>query len=192
MKRGEPVLDREHAELAFRAVAQLDCVRKAMAPVTLVLLLLVVAVLVAGVLLGSSILTVLGGFGLGAGGVFDLSLASNGTDIRSRAPQRGKSTGWVIHGRDDRRGDASPRPRRAGVRPGLIDVRQQASLPATGLRRVADGGVTAWLSLRRRQSPKDTSRAGLRRTGDVAVGSWEAAAGDRRAVGTCWKATARR
>jgi hypothetical protein len=72
IKRGEAVLDREDAELAVRAVAQIDYVREAMAPVTRASMFLVLAFLIVGVVSGSTILIVIGAFGLGSSAVFDL------------------------------------------------------------------------------------------------------------------------
>lgn len=66
------MLDREDAELAVRAVAQIDYVRKAMAPMTLISLVLVLAILVVGVVSASTVLIVVGGVGLGCGAVLDL------------------------------------------------------------------------------------------------------------------------
>jgi hypothetical protein len=72
MKRGEAVLDRGDAELAVRAVAQIDYVRKTMAPVTLASMLLVLAFLVVGVASGSTVLIIVGAFGLGSCAVLGL------------------------------------------------------------------------------------------------------------------------
>lgn len=72
MKQGEAVLDPEDAELALRAVAQVDYVRKSMAPMTRAAMLLVVVWLVVGVVSGSTVLIVIGAFGLLSSGVLDL------------------------------------------------------------------------------------------------------------------------
>jgi hypothetical protein len=72
MKRGEAVPDREDAELALRAVAQIDHIRTAMAPVTVASMFLVLAVLVSGIVSGSTILIIVGALGLGSSAVFDL------------------------------------------------------------------------------------------------------------------------
>ena len=72
MKRGEPVLDREDAELALRADAQIDHVRGAIAPIALASQLLVVGFLVVGVVSGSVIFIIIGASGLGSGAVIDV------------------------------------------------------------------------------------------------------------------------
>jgi hypothetical protein len=56
MKRGEAVPDREDAELALRAMAQANYIRKANAPPMLASMLLVLAGFVAGAAAGSTIL----------------------------------------------------------------------------------------------------------------------------------------
>jgi hypothetical protein len=73
MKRGEAIRDGEDAELALRAVAQINYIRKAMAPVTLVSMFLVVAWLVVGAVSGSAILIIVGACGLVLSGVFGLA-----------------------------------------------------------------------------------------------------------------------
>jgi Zn-dependent membrane protease YugP len=55
-----------------RAVAQLDYVRNAIAPVTLTSLVIVLAFLVVGFVSESTILTIVGAFGLGSSTVFGL------------------------------------------------------------------------------------------------------------------------
>jgi hypothetical protein len=72
MKSGEAVQDHEDAELSLRAIAQVNYVRKAMAPMSRSGLLLVVLVLVVGVITDSVVFLALGVFGLGSGAVFDL------------------------------------------------------------------------------------------------------------------------
>ena len=72
MKQGEAVPDIEDAELAVRAVAQVEYVRRSMAPVTRWSMLLVVAGLIAGVVFGSNILIIVGAFGLVSFAVLDL------------------------------------------------------------------------------------------------------------------------
>lgn len=72
MKRGEPIPGREDAELALRTVAQITHVRKAMAPVTIASMLLVLAWLVVGAVSGSTILVIVGAFGLVSSAVFGL------------------------------------------------------------------------------------------------------------------------
>jgi hypothetical protein len=72
MQRGEAVPDPEDAEVAIRAVAQIEYVRRAMPPMIRVSMLLVVAFLVTGVVSGSTILIVIGALGVGSATVFGL------------------------------------------------------------------------------------------------------------------------
>lgn len=72
MKSGEAVADREEAELALRAVAQVNHVRIVTAPMTFASTLLVLAWLVVGAVSGSTILIVVGVFGVLSSGLFDL------------------------------------------------------------------------------------------------------------------------
>lgn len=72
MKSGEAVQDHKDAELSLRAIAQVDYVRKVMAPMSRTGLLLVVFWLVVGVITGSIVLVAVGVFSLGSGAVFDL------------------------------------------------------------------------------------------------------------------------
>jgi hypothetical protein len=107
MKRGDPVSDRGDAELSLRAVAQVQHVRKAIAPPTFVSLLMVVAFLVAGVVSGSIFLTLVHS---DSGRVPSLAscLAGNGIDMRSRVRRRGSSfTGWIAARRGDLHGSGS-------------------------------------------------------------------------------------
>ena len=72
MKRGEAVIDRADAELAVGAAAQVDHVRKATAPTTLMSQLFVLAILVLGVISGSTILIIGMVVALASGTIFDL------------------------------------------------------------------------------------------------------------------------
>jgi hypothetical protein len=72
MKRGEPVDGAEDAELLVRAVAQTDHVMRAMTPMTVTSLLIVIAMLVGGVVAGVTFLTVCGAVGAGSTALLDL------------------------------------------------------------------------------------------------------------------------
>jgi hypothetical protein len=66
MRRGEPVRDRLDAELAIRAVAQLDHVRRALRPLHATYVPLLVAMVVIGLAGGWTGLAVIAGAGLAA------------------------------------------------------------------------------------------------------------------------------
>jgi hypothetical protein len=82
MKRGEAVPDREDAELAIRAVAQIDYVKRAMAPMTLFSVFLVVVFLGVGVVSGDTIFIVIGAVGAGSALLFDVLARRQGRRYR--------------------------------------------------------------------------------------------------------------
>lgn len=72
MKRGEAVPDPEDAELARRAVAQVDYIRKAMAPLVIINMVVVLAFLAVGIASGLTFLIVVAAAGLGSTAVLDV------------------------------------------------------------------------------------------------------------------------
>jgi hypothetical protein len=70
MRRGEPVRDPDDAELALRAVAQLDYVRGAMCPVDRAWTLALIALVIAGLVEDQQVIAIVAAMGLVLGTLF--------------------------------------------------------------------------------------------------------------------------
>lgn len=72
MRQGQPVHDPEDAELALRAISQIDYVRTAMRPIDLFLTPALIVVAIAGIFVGLPVLAVIAGVGLAVSAVLHL------------------------------------------------------------------------------------------------------------------------